>query len=358
MRAVLVTAFSTSSSAASLPTALAAAREDLGVQAPVAGFVLPLGTTMNMSGTALFEGCVVLFIAQVFGIELGFAQQVTLVLLAVLSAVAVAAIPGGALPMVAGLLAAFGIPPEGIGIILGVERLLDMTRTMVNVGSDVVTTIVVDRYTKLRHAPGWPASMPDDPAGGRGHSARAARGRRGCGRRLGGVLRPAGALRPHGPSRSRRAGALEDAMIWGSWAAACPRRARDRLAHGGHRIAGVRRPLGASIRGPPVLHGDAARCAGRRCAAAIRWLSSRMGATDGRHGWWRRHGRSQRRVPLPRRTRLGRKGHWRAHELRLLGCRARSRWASACWPERRAARPWSTPSRHHVCASSCWRVAC
>ena len=149
MRPVLVTAFATSSSAATLPTALAAAREDLGVRAPVAGFVLPLGTTMNMSGTALFEGCVVLFVAQVFGIELGLVQQATLVLLAVLSAVAVSAIPGGALPLVAGLLAAFGIPPEGIGIILGVERLLDMTRTMVNVGSDVVTTLVVDRLTKL-----------------------------------------------------------------------------------------------------------------------------------------------------------------------------------------------------------------
>ena len=153
MRPVLATAFSTSSSAATLPAALTAARDDLGVRAPVAGFVLPLGTTMNMSGTALFEGCVVLFVAQVFGIELGFAQQVTLVLLAVLSAVAVSAIPGGSLPLIAGLLAAFGIPPEGIGIILGVERLLDMTRTMVNVGSDVVTTIVVDRYTRLGDGP-------------------------------------------------------------------------------------------------------------------------------------------------------------------------------------------------------------
>lgn len=149
MRPVLATAFSTSSSAATLPAALTAARDDLGVRPPVAGFVLPLGTTMNMSGTALFEGCVVLFVAQVFGIELGFAQQATLVLLAVLSAVAVSAIPGGSLPLIAGLLAAFGIPPEGIGIILGVERLLDMTRTMVNVGSDVVTTIVVDRFTRL-----------------------------------------------------------------------------------------------------------------------------------------------------------------------------------------------------------------
>ena len=153
MRPVLATAFSTSSSAATLPAALTAARDDLGVREPVAGFVLPLGTTMNMSGTALFEGCVVLFVAQVFGIELGFAQQVTLVLLAVLSAVAVSAIPGGSLPLVAGLLAAFGIPPEGIGIILGVERLLDMTRTMVNVGSDVVTTVVVDRFTRLEDRP-------------------------------------------------------------------------------------------------------------------------------------------------------------------------------------------------------------
>jgi DAACS family dicarboxylate/amino acid:cation (Na+ or H+) symporter len=149
---VLVTAFSTSSSSATLPAALAAARDPLGIRPSTAGFVLPLGTTMNMSGTALFEGCVVLFVAQVFGIELGMVQQATLVLLAVLSAVAVSAIPGGALPLVAGLLAAFGIPPEGIGIILGVERLLDMTRTMVNVGSDVVTTLVVDRLTTLEGA--------------------------------------------------------------------------------------------------------------------------------------------------------------------------------------------------------------
>jgi DAACS family dicarboxylate/amino acid:cation (Na+ or H+) symporter len=148
IEAVLVTAFSTSSSAATLPTALAVAREELKLQPSVAGFVLPLGTTMNMSGTALYEGCVVLFVAQVFGIELGFAHQVTLLLLAVLSAVAVAAIPGGSLPLIAGLLVTFGIPPEGIGIVLGVDRLLDMTRTMVNVGSDVVTTAVVDAKTK------------------------------------------------------------------------------------------------------------------------------------------------------------------------------------------------------------------
>ena len=99
---------------------------------------------MNMSGTALYEGCVVLFIAQVFGVHLDLMQQITLVFLSVLSAVAVAAIPGGSLPLIAGLLVAFGIPPEGIGIILGVDRILDMTRTMTNVGSDLVTTAVVD----------------------------------------------------------------------------------------------------------------------------------------------------------------------------------------------------------------------
>lgn len=144
IRDVLVTAFSTSSSSATLPTALAVARERLQVAPPTAGFVLPLGATMNMSGTALYEGCVVLFVAQVFGVHLGFAEQMTLLLLAVLSAVAVAGIPGGSLPLIAGLLVTFGIPPEGIGIVLGADRLLDMTRTMVNVGADLVTCAVVD----------------------------------------------------------------------------------------------------------------------------------------------------------------------------------------------------------------------
>jgi DAACS family dicarboxylate/amino acid:cation (Na+ or H+) symporter len=147
IKAVLLTAFSTSSSAATLPAALDAAQNQLGVRPSIAGFVLPLGTTMNMSGTALYEGCVVLFVAQVFGVDLGFGEQVALLVLAVFSAVAVAAIPGGSLPLIAGLLITFGIPPEGIGIVIGVDRLLDMTRTMVNVGSDVVTTVVVDART-------------------------------------------------------------------------------------------------------------------------------------------------------------------------------------------------------------------
>jgi dicarboxylate/amino acid:cation (Na+ or H+) symporter, DAACS family len=152
IRSVLVTAFSTSSSNATLPAALTCARDTLGVSPPVAGFVLPLGTTMNMSGTALYEGCVVLFVAQVFGVDLSMSQQITLLLLSVLSAVAVAGIPGGSLPLIAGLLISFNIPPEGIGIILGVDRILDMTRTMTNVGCDMVTTVVVDQQVRRAEA--------------------------------------------------------------------------------------------------------------------------------------------------------------------------------------------------------------
>jgi Na+/H+-dicarboxylate symporter len=144
---VLVTAFSTSSSNATLPASLATARESLGVRPSVAGFVLPLGATMNMSGTALYEGCVVLFVAQVFGVDLSIVEQLTLLALAVLSAVAVAGIPGGSLPLIAGLLMTFGIPPEGIGIVLGADRILDMARTVVNVGADLVTAVVIEDRT-------------------------------------------------------------------------------------------------------------------------------------------------------------------------------------------------------------------
>ena len=152
VRPLLVTAFSTSSSSATLPAALATAHDDLKLSPSTAGFVLPLGATMNMSGTALFEGCVVLFVAQAFGVELSLTHQVVLMLLAVLSAVAVAGIPGGSLPLIAGLLATFGVPPEGIGIIIGVDRILDMLRTTVNVGSDIVTAAVVDYQLRDRLA--------------------------------------------------------------------------------------------------------------------------------------------------------------------------------------------------------------
>lgn len=143
---VLITAFSTSSSSATLPTTIAVSRSELGISGTVAGFVLPLGATMNMSGTALYEGCAVLFIAQAFGVDLSLAQQALLVILTVLSAIAVAGIPGGSIPVIVGLCSNLGLPPEGITLILGVDRILDMARTALNVGADMVTACIVDRY--------------------------------------------------------------------------------------------------------------------------------------------------------------------------------------------------------------------
>lgn len=144
VRTVLVTAFSTSSSSATLPTSIQVSQEKLGVSSSTAGFVLPLGATLNMSGTALYEGCVVLFVAQVFGVPLDVSSQLLLLLLAVLSAVAVAGIPGASLPLIVGLMTSFRIPPEGIALIYGADRILDMARTTVNVGADLVTACIVD----------------------------------------------------------------------------------------------------------------------------------------------------------------------------------------------------------------------
>lgn len=143
-RTILVTAFSTSSSNATLPTSIQVSREVLGISPSTAGFVLPLGATLNMSGTALYEGCVVLFVAQVYGIPLSPAMQITLLLLAVLSAVAVAGIPGASLPLIVALLTTFHLPAEGIALVIGVDRLLDMARTTLNVAADVVTACIVD----------------------------------------------------------------------------------------------------------------------------------------------------------------------------------------------------------------------
>ncbi len=144
-RASLVTAFSTSSSNATLPTNIAVAERQLGVPARIAGFVLPLGATMNMNGTALYEGVTVLFLAQVFGVDLSLGQQVVVVVLSVLTAVGAAGVPGGSLPLIMVVLAAVGVPPEGIAIILGVDRILDMCRTTLNVAGDLTAAVFVAR---------------------------------------------------------------------------------------------------------------------------------------------------------------------------------------------------------------------
>ncbi|NZA28223.1 dicarboxylate/amino acid:cation symporter [Luteimonas sp. SJ-92] len=141
----LLTAFSTSSSSATLPTTLKVTVDNLGVPSRVARFVCTLGATANMNGTALFEGITVLFLAQFFGVELTIAQQVMILVLCIFGSIGAAGVPGGSLPVIAMILAMFGIPPEGIGLILGVDRLLDMCRTVVNVGGDMAGSVVIGR---------------------------------------------------------------------------------------------------------------------------------------------------------------------------------------------------------------------
>ena len=140
IRASIATAFSTSSSSATLPTNLAVAEQNLGVPPHIAGFVLPLGATMCMNGTALFEGVTVLFLSQVFGLHLSLGSMVIVMVMVVITAVGAAGVPGGSIPLLVGVLTMFHIPAEAIAIILGVDRILDMSRTTVNVIGDMSAT--------------------------------------------------------------------------------------------------------------------------------------------------------------------------------------------------------------------------
>ena len=145
IREVMITAFSTSSSNATLPTSLRVSEQELGIPRSIGGFVLTLGSTLNQNGTALYEGVTVLFLAQFFGIHLGLGAQVTVVLLSILAGVGTAGVPGGSLPLVMAVLVTVGVPAEGIGIILGVDRILDMCRTVLNVTGDIVAAAFVAR---------------------------------------------------------------------------------------------------------------------------------------------------------------------------------------------------------------------
>jgi Na+/H+-dicarboxylate symporter len=145
VREVVLTAFSTASSNATLPTALKVSEEKLGIPPRIGTFVLTVGSTANQNGTALFEGVTVLFLAQVFGVELSLGQQITVVVMAILAGVGTAGVPGGSLPLIVLVLQSVGIPPEGIGIILGVDRFLDMCRTVINVTGDMVAATVIAR---------------------------------------------------------------------------------------------------------------------------------------------------------------------------------------------------------------------
>ena len=143
MGAVILTCFSTASSNGTLPLTIRDTVEKDGVSSEVAGFVLPLGATVNMNGTALYECSVVLFIAQAYGIELTLYQQLVTVLMVLLTTVGVAGIPMASLVMIVIVLTAVGLPPEGIGLVIAVDRPLDMCRTVVNVYGDTCCAVIV-----------------------------------------------------------------------------------------------------------------------------------------------------------------------------------------------------------------------
>jgi proton glutamate symport protein len=142
MTPVLLTAFSTSSSAATLPVTFNGVTR-AGVSERVSGFVLPLGCTVNMNGTALYECAAAMFIAQAYGLELSFATQFVIVSLALITSVGVAGIPSASLVAIAVILSAIGLPLEGVGLILAVDRVLDMCRTAVNVYGDTVGAVLI-----------------------------------------------------------------------------------------------------------------------------------------------------------------------------------------------------------------------
>jgi DAACS family dicarboxylate/amino acid:cation (Na+ or H+) symporter len=141
----MVMAFSTASSNATLPTALRVADEKLHLPPRVSRFVLTIGATANQNGTAMFEGVTVIFLAQFFGVELTLAQQVMVLLVCILGGIGTAGVPAGSLPVVALILGMVGVPPEGIGLVLGVDRFLDMCRTTLNVTGDLAAAVVISR---------------------------------------------------------------------------------------------------------------------------------------------------------------------------------------------------------------------
>lgn len=163
-REVYLYAFSTSSSNATLPKALETAEHRLGIAPRIARFVLTVGATGNQNGTALFEGITVLFLAQVYGVELTIGQQLVVVLMSIVAGIGTAGVPGGSLPLIVILMQSVGVPAEGIGLILGVDRFLDMCRTTVNVSGDLVIAAVVARGEPMEAAglPGEVLTAPCD----------------------------------------------------------------------------------------------------------------------------------------------------------------------------------------------------
>jgi DAACS family dicarboxylate/amino acid:cation (Na+ or H+) symporter len=145
IRTVLVTAFSTSSSAATLPTSLKVSEENLGIPRQIGSFVLTVGATANQNGTALYEGVTVLFLAQLAGVDLSVGQQILVAYLAILGSIGTAGVPSGSIPFIIVVLTTINVNPALIGIILGVDRVLDMCRTTLNVAGDLTAALYVAR---------------------------------------------------------------------------------------------------------------------------------------------------------------------------------------------------------------------
>ncbi|MDZ5470256.1 dicarboxylate/amino acid:cation symporter [Bacillus sp. 31A1R] len=141
----MVVAFSTSSSSATLPVSMDAAQKKLGVSKSVSGFVQPLGATINMDGTAIMQGVATIFIAQVYGIDLSLTQMLTVILTATLASIGTAGVPGVGLIMLSMVLTSVGLPVEAIALVLGVDRLLDMCRTAVNITGDAACAVIVSK---------------------------------------------------------------------------------------------------------------------------------------------------------------------------------------------------------------------
>jgi DAACS family dicarboxylate/amino acid:cation (Na+ or H+) symporter len=145
IREAMLTAFSTSSSNATLPVSMRVAEENLKLPPRISRFVLTVGASANQNGTALYEGVTVLFLAQVFGVDLSIGQQIVVALLCIMAGLGTAGVPGGSLPLVVGVLYTIGVPGEAIAIILGIDRLLDMCRTTLNVTGDLVCAVLVSK---------------------------------------------------------------------------------------------------------------------------------------------------------------------------------------------------------------------
>ena len=154
MRKVMLTAFSTSSSAATIPVTLETMEKNFNVPNRVASFVIPLGATMNMNGAAIYESIVTLFIAQAWLPEpLSLSKQIFVVFMVLLATFGTPGIPHGSLVTLAVVFQAVGLPLEAIGVILSIDRILDMTRTMVNVSFDSVSCLILNKYAGLEEDP-------------------------------------------------------------------------------------------------------------------------------------------------------------------------------------------------------------